>query len=119
MCRPFKEADSHLFHKECFNNIPAPSRRCPHCEIAEKPMLVSLNLSMSRMPVHLLQTKSKMTFTKAKKPAASDLILTRKDIVTYKLPNGQVISSEGLPDGLTDERLEKVITAVEDRDKLK
>ncbi len=60
-----------------------------------------------------------MTFGKSKKPTASDLILSRKDIVSYKLPNGQIISTEGLPDGLTDESLAKVIAAVEDRDKLK
>ena len=49
----------------------------------------------------------------------SDLILRRTDVVTYKLPNGNIISSEGLPEGLTDESLESVIAAVEDKDKLK
>ena len=49
----------------------------------------------------------------------SDLILRRTDVVTYKLPNGNIISSEGLPEGLTDENLESVIAAVEDKDKLK
>ena len=49
----------------------------------------------------------------------SDLILRRTDVVTYKLPNGNIISSDGLPEGLTDESLEAVIAAVEDKDKLK
>ena len=49
----------------------------------------------------------------------SDLMLRRTDVVTYKLPNGNIISSEGLPEGLTDESLESVIAAVEDKDKLK
>lgn len=49
----------------------------------------------------------------------TDLILRRTDAVTYKMPNGKIISSEGLPEGLTDESLEAVIKAVEDKDKLK
>ena len=54
-----------------------------------------------------------------KKTKMSDLILRRTDVVTYKLPNGNIISSDGLPEGLTDESLEAVIAAVEDKDKLK
>ena len=49
----------------------------------------------------------------------TDLILHRTDAVTYKMPNGKIISSEGLPEGLTDESLEKVLEAVEDKEKLK
>ena len=60
-----------------------------------------------------------MSFTVQKKTKKSDLILRRTDVVTYKLPNGNIISSEGLPEGLTDENLEAVIAAVEDKDKLK
>jgi hypothetical protein len=39
--------------------------------------------------------------------------------VSYTLPNGKVISSDGLPDGLADEELEKVIAALEDKDQVK
>ena len=73
------------------------------------------------MPLSLLQTVSKMSFPKNidKKTSKADLILRKKDAVTYTLPNGKIISSEGLPDGLTDESLQKVIEAVEDKEKMK
>ena len=82
-------------------------------------MTVFLKLSMDRVPMNLLQTVSKMSFVKNKKTTMSDLILDRKDVVTYKMPNGRIISSEGLPEGLADDSLQRVIAAVEDKDKLK
>ena len=83
---------------------------------------------MDRVPLSLLATVSKMSMVKQEDMRktkmsdlykTSDLILRRTDVVTYKLPNGNIISSEGLPEGLTDESLESVIAAVEDKDKLK
>ena len=75
------------------------------------------------MPLSLLQTVSKMSFVKnnnkKNSPSKADLILRKKDAVTYTLPNGKIISSEGLPEGLTDESLQKVIEAVEDKEKMK
>ena len=43
----------------------------------------------------------------------------KRKIVTYNLPNGKVISSEGLPNGLADEELEKVVNALEDKEQAK
>ncbi len=119
MCRPFTKSEPHLFHKSCFNS--SQSKSCPHCHSTEKPLTVLLKLTMDRVPLSLLQTVSKMSFVKSKKTKMSDLILQGRNesTVEYKLPNGNTISSEGLPDGLTDENLEKVIAAVEDKDKLK
>ena len=125
MCRPFAKADPHMFHKACF---AANGKVCPHCSNADKPLTVLLKLSMDRVPLSLLATVSKMSMVKqedmrktkmADLYKTSDLILRRTDVVTYKLPNGNIISSEGLPEGLTDESLEAVIAAVEDKDKLK
>ena len=116
MCRPFTRAEPHLFHKQCF---ATNGKTCPHCNSSEKPLTVLLKLSMDRVPISLLQTVSKISFVKNKKTKMSDLILRRTDVVTYKLPNGNIISSDGLPEGLTDESLEAVIAAVEDKDKLK
>ena len=107
MCRPYTKADPHLFHKHCFDK-----NGCPHCQCADKPMTVVLKLSMDRVPLSLLQTVSKMSFIKNKKTTMSDLILDRKDVVTYKMPNGIIISSEGLPEGLADDSLERVIGKV-------
>ena len=42
-----------------------------------------------------------------------------RKIVTYTLPSGTVISSEGLPQGLDDDELAKVIEALEDKDQVK
>lgn len=118
MCRPIHKAEPHLFHKLCYTKDA--SKKCPHCHSADKPMSVSLKLSMSRMPLNLLQTVSKMSLVKGKKTTKrSDSILTGNNVVTYKMPNGKIITSEGLPDGLTDSVLEKVIAAVEDKEKLK
>ena len=107
------------WRKVCIIFYETIGKKCPHCGSEEKPMTVLLKLSMDRVPLSLLQTVSKMSFTVQKKTKKSDLILRRTDVVTYKLPNGNIISSEGLPEGLTDENLEAVIAAVEDKDKLK
>ena len=117
MCRPFTKAEPHLFHKQCYAKLE--KKLCIHCLSPEKPLTVSLKLSMARMPVSLLQSVGKMSFIKNKKAKMTDLILHRTDAVTYKMPNGKIISSEGLPEGLTDESLEKVLEAVEDKEKLK
>ena len=75
------------------------------------------------MPLTLLSSYAKMSF--APRPSSSKFggkmnpsNMGRK-IVTYTLPSGTVISSEGLPQGLDDDELAKVIEALEDKDQVK
>ena len=91
MCRPLTRVEPHLFHKNCYSAL----KNCPHCNSTERPFTVLLKLSMDRVPFHLLQTVSKMSFVKTRKAKMSDLILKRHEGVTYKLPNGNIISSDG------------------------
>jgi len=60
-----------------------------------------------------------MSFSKNKGKSANELALAKDNLVSYKMANGKVISSEGLPDGIEDHVLAKVIEAMEDKDKLK
>ena len=117
--RPTKKSAPHLFHKNCYLSKDQASRKCPHCDSNEQPLLVQLRLSMSHAPLSLLQVSSKMTFPPKSKLEKTDLILSREDIITYKMPNGKIISSEGLPEGIESEALEKVLKALEDKQTLK
>ena len=117
LCRPHSKAEPHLFHKSCFNQ--SEKNTCPHCESTEKPITIQLKLEMARMPLKLLQSVSKMSFYKSKSKTASELIFKKENLVAYKMSNGKVISSEGLPEGIEDHVLAKVIEAMEDKDKLK
>ena len=77
------------------------------------------------MPLTMLTSYAKMTFAprpdqmKTKNGGSKLGPELKRKIVTYTLPNGQVISSEGLPNGLADEELEKVVNALEDKDQAK
>lgn len=116
LCRPSNKSGPHLFHRNCF--LQNKRKQCPHCDCLEKPIAVQLSLEMNRMPLTLLQSVSKITFPK-NKARKSDLILKSEAAVTYKMPDGKIISSECLPSGVGDEALLKVIEALEDKDKLK
>ena len=117
LCRPHSKAEPHLFHRMCYNQDG--KNLCPHCESTDKPITIQLKLEMGRMPIKLLQSVSKMSFYKNKTKAASELIFKKDNVIEYKLSNGKVISSEGLPEGIEDQVLAKVIEAMEDKDKLK
>ena len=117
LCRPHGKAEPHLFHRSCYNK--SETKMCPHCQSTEKPITIQLKLEMSRMPLKLLQSVSKMGFYKSKTKNASELIFKKETPVAYKMSNGKVISSEGLPAGIEDHVLQKVIDAMEDKDKLK
>ena len=117
LCRPHGKAEPHLFHRHCYNQ--SEKKECPHCGSTEKPITIQLKLEMSRMPLKLLQSVSKMSFYKNKSKNASELIFKKDNLVAYKMSNGKVISSEGLPAGIEDHVLAKVIDAMEDKDKLK
>ena len=116
LCRPNNKSSPHLFHRNCF--IKDAKKQCPHCKCSEKPIAVQLKLSMNRMPVSLLQSVSKMSFPK-NRSKKSDFVLKGDAAVTYKMPDGKIISSDRLPEGVSDETLSKVIEALEDTDKLK
>ncbi len=127
MCRPMKRAPPHFFHKSCFlQSAPVTAegggvakRKCPHCKSMDHPLTVQLKLSMGAAPLNLLQMSSRITFPKSK-VSKSDLILKGEPpAVTYKLPNGSIISSEGLPEGIENAALEKVISVLEDSKSLK
>ena len=140
MCRPNRRSQPHLFHKKCYHASsssvtpttppvvanggggaalpppPAPKAKkmCPHCESTEQPLTVQLKLSMSHVPFHLLQSVSKMSFPKntLKK---SDLILKRDNSITYKMGNGKIISSEGMPEGVNVQLLGDILEKLEDK----
>ncbi len=112
MCRPNKKSPPHLFHKQCYLRQQEP-RKCPHCESTEQPLLVQLKLHMSRVPVELLQTSSKMTFPKANKIKEDELAVSAEkgsndSSTCFSLPDGKTVSTEGLPEGISDQDLKKV-----------
>jgi hypothetical protein len=121
-----KKAPPHFFHKTCFlQSSPVAAtpggvakRKCPHCKSMEHPLTVQLKLSMAAAPLNLLQMSSRMSFPK-NRVKKSDLILKGDDVITYKLSNGTIISSEGLPQGIENEALEKVLSVLEDSKSLK
>ena len=117
LCRPHGKAEPHLFHRTCYNQ--SEKKLCPHCESTDKPITIQLKLEMARMPLKLLQSVSKMSFYKNKTKTASELGLKKDNLIEYKMSSGKVISSKGLPEGIEDRVLAKVIEAMEDKDKLK
>lgn len=83
-----------------------------------------MKASAKRMPLSLLSTYAKMSINQG--PAQPQKLggnrysaVQKRKVVTYTLPNGQVITSEGLPDALADEEFEKVLVALEDKDQAK
>ena len=124
MCRPMRKAPPHLFCKECFmRSAPVTvggvaKRKCPHCMSMDQPLPMNLKVTMSAAPLNLLQTSSRMGFPK-NRVKKSDLILKGEDVITYKLANGTIISSEGLPEGIENESLEKVLSVLDDSKSLK
>lgn len=122
MCRPMKKSPPHFFHKSCFSKVEKSLQKCPHCHSPEQPLTVQLKLKMTKAPLKLLQVASKMSFPKPKaktEGSKADQILEREGVVTYKMPNGKIISSEGLPQGIENSKLEEVLTALEDKQSLK
>lgn len=93
-------------------------RKCPHCEATDYPLAVQLKLNMDSVPLSLLQTTSKMTFPR-NRTKKSDLILKRENVVTYKMANSKIISSKGLPQGVENAALEKILAVLEDTKSLK
>ena len=86
---------------------------CPHCGSRRPPMAVQLKMSMSRTPLKLLSYTAKMTATK--KNEKHDLWETdkaREHLLHYTLPNGKIISADGIPKGLEPSKLEEVISTL-------
>ena len=123
MCRPNKKSPPHFFSKSHYQKLPREERKCPHCHSTELPLTVQLKLKMRSAPLQLLQMASKMSFPKPPKKGAKktreEELLPNKKALQYKLPSGKIISAEGLPEGVEDEALEKVLTALEDKQSLK
>lgn len=133
MCRPNRRSAPHFFHKKCFhssgsNSGPAalsavgvlqspPSnnkKMCPHCESTDQPLTVQLKLTTNHVPVQLLQSVSKMTFPKSNLKK-SDLILKHDKSINYKMANGKIISSEGMPEGIEAKVLGNILEKLEDK----
>ena len=111
MCRASRTASPHLFHRSCFTLKSKEERMCPHCGSRKIPMAVQLKMSMSKTPLRLLSYTAKMTALKPREPS-SELWQTdklREDVLNYTLPNGKVISAEGLPKGLDSTKLEDLL----------
>ena len=122
MCRPNKRSPPHFFHKHCYLKQDPLSRKCPCCGSSDEPLTVKLKLSMANVPVNLLQVVSKMGFpslpktAKGKKPNEAKAVSEKEtDFVSYKLASGKVISSEGLPEGIEVETLQKILATLEDK----
>lgn len=96
--------------------LATTSRLPPSLRAPDQPLTVQLKLSMERVPLHLLQTVSKMSVPK-NRTKKSDLILQKAgvDVVTYKMANGKIISSEGMPQGIDNAAMQKIIEAVDDK----
>ena len=77
LCRPSIKSHPHLFHRNCF--IRDKAKQCPHCKTQEKPIAIQLRLQMDRMPVSLLTSVSKMSFS-----AKGELFLEHR--ASLKLP---------------------------------
>jgi len=118
MCRPSSKCKPHLFHRKCFVR-DSKSKQCPHCKTDVKPIAVQLRLQMDRMPLALLTSVSKMSFPAKGKKSAASKHDEEPPKVSHKLPNGKVISSARLPEGMSDASLAKVIEALEDTTNIK
>ncbi|CAB4055891.1 EHMT [Lepeophtheirus salmonis] len=112
LCRPNKRYAPHVFHKSCYNKAKRVEACC-HCGSRDTPAVVQMTLKMDRAPIQLLRTVSKMSFANGKKGRPSDDV--EEDIITYKMANGKVISSQGLPLGLDNSILQKVLSELEDK----
>ncbi len=124
MCRPTKKSPPHLFHKHCYLKQEKSCRKCPHCHSSEQPLIVQLKLHMAKVPLELLQVTSKMTFPQKssqanKAKSKTDEILARENAITYKLPDGKIISSEGMPEGISNKALENIVQALQDKQSVK
>lgn len=110
MCRTSKNVGPHMFHRSCYQMKNKDDRMCPHCGSRRTPLAVQLKITMTRAPLKFLQYTSKMTVNKPpEKPERWEADKLREKMVHYKLPNGRVISSEGLPRGLEPSKLEDII----------
>ena len=111
MCRASKTTSPHLFHRSCYTLKTKEERMCPHCGSRRIPMAVQLKMSMSKTPLRLLSYTAKISSgTKPREP--TELWQTdklREGVLHYTLPNGKVISAEGLPKGLDSDKLEDVL----------
>ncbi|QQP56117.1 Uncharacterized protein FKW44_000674, partial [Caligus rogercresseyi] len=102
----------HVFHQSCYNK--AKVKICCHCGSKETPAVVQMTLKMDRAPLQLLRSVSKMSFPTMKKEKDSENE-DSEEVIQYKMPNGKVISSHGLPLGLNNSVLQKVLNELEDK----
>ena len=112
MCRASKTSEPHLFHRHCYQSKARETGRvCPHCGSKRSPLAVQLKMTMSRTPLRLLNYTAKMTATKDKElmKMLEARTESRENIVNYTLPSGKVISADGVPKGLEQNRLDEVI----------
>jgi len=121
MCRPSKHAKPHFFQKSLYYKQEKGHRRCPHCGSKAQPLTVQLKVQMPNMPVQLLQSVSKMSFSVKKSVTEIKKIVVKSGqaLVEYKLPGGKVISSEGMPDGIAKDVLAKLLEQLQDKHSLK
>eukprot|EP00096_Caligus_rogercresseyi_P001210 TRINITY_DN1190_c0_g1_i3.p1 TRINITY_DN1190_c0_g1~~TRINITY_DN1190_c0_g1_i3.p1 ORF type:complete len:1358 (-),score=455.16 TRINITY_DN1190_c0_g1_i3:220-4293(-) len=112
LCRPNKNYVPHVFHQSCYNK--AKVKICCHCGSKETPAVVQMTLKMDRAPLQLLRSVSKMSFPTMKKEKDSENE-DSEEVIQYKMPNGKVISSHGLPLGLNNSVLQKVLNELEDK----
>ena len=111
MCRTSKNTSPHLFHRSCYMLKSRDDRMCPHCGSRRAPIAVQLKMSMSRAPLKLLSYTAKMSAKKSDDSLQlwqTDKV--RENLINYTLPNGKVISADGLPKGLEPAKIEEIIT---------
>ena len=110
MCRTSKNVGPHMFHRACYQMKNKDDRMCPHCGSRRTPLAVQLKITMTRAPLKFLQYTSKMTVNKPQeKPEPWEANKLREKMVHYKLPNGRIISADGLPRGLEPSKLEDIL----------
>merc|ERR1719206_715065 len=110
MCRTSKNGPPHMFHRSCYQMMSKEDRMCPHCGSRRTPLAVQLKITMTRAPLKFLQYTSKMSVTKPpEKPERWEADKLREKMVHYKLPNGRIISADGVPRGLEASKLEDII----------
>ena len=111
MCRTSKTNSPHLFHRICYNMKSRDDRMCPHCGSRRPPMAVQLKMTMSRAPLKLLSYTAKMSSTiKANESMETwEVLKARENFIHYTLPNGKVISADGIPKGLESSKMEEIL----------
>jgi len=128
MCRLSPEAVPHMFHRSCYQMTSKENRKCPHCSSRKLPLAVQLKVSMTKTPLRLLNHTAKMTRTQGESvqtnPSEKQVQLwetgkIREKLVRYTMPNGKVISSEGLPEGLEDDTLNEMLKCLETQTNVK